>query len=235
MACIRSVRFLLGFVVVATCARTCCSHLCGAVPQVRWWHSPFCQGDVVSWSSLPRRSAMQEVRSNQVLERTASGSLRAPTASAQRQRLGSIATPMKPLAVLLMGLVAAAPATADYNNEVSISSCFRNGSSKPMLHFRFVEGPNDRWDPTAAQSPPLAPGKAVAIAKSIAQGHPPGGRLRGWELDSIQLRSVANRSWFYVVQFSAQLPNDGGPPWNGPVPLCEVLVRLDGTAPRSLE
>lgn len=87
------------------------------------------------------------------------------------------------------------------------------------------------WDETACDTPPLAPGAAVRIAREHIRWVRSPDDTGGWMLDGLTLQRVSlpceAREWVYLVHFNACFAAGSG---KAPVVL-RVPVQFDGKVP----
>jgi len=113
--------------------------------------------------------------------------------------------------------------------------------------FNVVMGERDRWDSSSQEQPPLAPGKAVRLARQFMQKIAPEGSepvhfaMPGdtsprsgyvhWTVSQVRLLPYVDEAghelWVYAVSFHAIISGTGR---SGP-PDIEVPIRMDGTIP----
>ncbi len=99
-------------------------------------------------------------------------------------------------------------------------------------HFKFTVSLDEirkapQWSPATEEVPPLAPGRAQAIArKQLDRIIPPGS---AWHVDAVRLVAAAEGThWLYEVSFRREYPPEiavyGGE-------YVDLLVLMDGTSP----
>jgi hypothetical protein len=95
--------------------------------------------------------------------------------------------------------------------------------------FEVYTGERDRWDPNTTDSPPLAPGKALRIAREFVKKVPLPETMSGWDLERLTFTPMSQNppEWIYLIRFSGHPAGN----WNGPVPWIDVPVRMDDTIP----
>jgi hypothetical protein len=84
-----------------------------------------------------------------------------------------------------------------------------------------------QWSPATKEAPPLAPGRAQAIArKQLDSIIPPEST---WYLDAVRLVAVVQGThWLYEISFRRKYPDDGSIFGGDHV---DLLVLMDGTSP----
>ncbi len=132
---------------------------------------------------------------------------------------------MKPRLLLYLALLAYASSSAYAAGHISLKAY-----TKDLVYtFEVYAGETEKWDPNVQPAPPLAPGKAAAIAKAFIAKVPLDENMKDWSIDTIALKSLDwEKHWIYDVSFSA---NPKANVWNGPVPTFHVPVKMDGTIP----
>ena len=113
--------------------------------------------------------------------------------------------------------------------------------------FNVPLGERDRWNSSSQEQPPLAPGKAVQLARRFLEQIAPQSKepihfvmpgdtsprsgYSTWEIDQVLLLrhvdDAGHEQWVYVVSFYSMMSGTGR---SGPADI-EVPVRMDGTIP----